>query len=323
MNLYYDIFNRRIQVGDLLLINKEHTKRTYTHRLFLAKVNEEYGLDFTSPILNNFYNDDNIFDCYKIKDSTGEILKIYESGYVSPVLLGKKNMWDDDCITDILGRPIYAGDFIMYLDSYSKLVHNHIKYGIVIDPKHIFNEKSTVSKINHVYKIVDKEFFEENIYNSLLSEYKKHQYLQINNTDKELEQGDVFRTNNNLYIYIGEYNFDIICNNTSIDFSDKVKDAESKKHKVYLKFDLNRTKAVNLYNSLNNFQCSQEQITSYIKSSGISSYFTASFGMPNVYKFDISKKRRGVYMGSIYFPYKIDCTYINKSNNLEISYKFF
>lgn len=320
MNLYHDIFNRKIQVGDLLLINTNHTKVTYTHLLCLARVNEDYGIKW--PVLRGCYNDDNIFDCYKIEDLTGDILKIYESGFVSPFLLGTKNMWDVDCITDILGRPVYAGDFIMYIDSYTKLSFNHIKYGIVIDAKHIFNENSTVSKVNHVFKIQDKNEVEEKIYSSIISEYKQFQYLQINKVNKELECGDVYRTNNNMYIYVGEYIFNVLVNNPNIHFNKRVEDLVSKKHKVYLKLNLNVKKAVNLYNSLKTFQCSQEQISKYISTSGISNYSIYLFGMPNVYEFDITEKRRGMYLDSVYFPYNIDSYYTNEES-IEAYYKFF
>lgn len=322
MNLYRDIFNRKIQVGDLLLVNTKHTKVTQTHLLCLVKVNEDYGLEVVSPVLKECYNDDNIFDCYKIKDSTGDILSIYESGYISPVLLGTKNMWDDDCITDILGRPVHAGDFIMYLDSYSKLVFNHVKYGIVIDSKHIFNENSTISKVNHVFKIQDRNSIEEPIYNRLISEYKQFQYLQINKVNKELECGDVYRTNNNMYIYVGEYTFNVLADNPNLHFTKRIEDLVLKKHKVYLKLNLNVKKAVNLYNSLKTYQCSQEQINKYISTSGISNYAMYLFGMPNVYEFDITDRRRGMYLDSVYFPYSIDSYYTNKKS-IEVYYTFF
>lgn len=322
MNLYREIFNKEIQPGDLLLINIKHTKVTLTHFLCLVKVNKDYSLEFANPVLKQYYNDDNIFDCYKIKDSTGELLKIYESGYVSPVLLGTKNMWDYDCVTDILGRPIYAGDFIMYLDNYSTFVLNHIKYGVVVDSKHIFNEKSTISKVNHVFKIPDRDEVEERVYNSLVSEYKQFQYLQINKVNKELEPGDVYRTNNRMYIYIGEYTFNILSNNSNLHFTSKIVDLMSKKHKVYLKLNLNVKKAVNLYNSLRTCQCSQEEISKYISTSGISNYAMYLFGMPNVYEFDITEKRRGVYLETIYFPYNIDSVYIGNNKSIKVYYKF-
>lgn len=160
-----------------------------------------------------------------------------------------------DIFTEILGRPLYIGDFVMYKKKNAQFTARGVEYGIVVDQRHILTKFNTLKKVDLVYKVDVRTSEEDAVYKEIVSLY--NQRMKDGRkvaTHKELHIGDVYVRGAYTYIYIGKYH---IKSNKDVRYSNVVKH-------VYLRLDTKRQKVAKLLIEMKNGNFSN--LDSYIQS---------------------------------------------------------
>ena len=329
--VYIDKYNREVKPGDYILfimdtLGIQHGMCTGQ----VAKISDINFLEFPAYYSDKFdfvvntlkerYTSSTVYKilCYKLEKVDSEILDKFNNGYLSKYLLSDDYEDDSNKLYDILGRDLYIGDFVCFTKSNSDI--NTLDYGIVIDEKHIFTSKGVKKRAKAVFKLkslIDKE---KEIYYNIKSEYKKYQNTKIINNSfiKQITPGDIFRSNNSLYLYVGRYIFHatVVPNNninsylmSKLGFSPNVNEINNTLVDLYLKIDYSTKKGKLLYENLKNNTATQEDITNFILSSSSPMYDTAKITVFNAYKFNLSVKKLGFYFDHIDFNFNCGVTY--------------
>lgn len=306
---YNDIYNRKINVGDYILINPTCNRPINLSSLKLMRVPHNIPIDCT-------------VECYKIANPTHEFIELYnqtDNDFESQVDVYRLN--------EIFGRDLMAGDFVLALTGTNNFIKQNVYYGMVIDNKHILTLNGIIKKIPYVFKLDNLIKEEEEIYQELVYYYKDYQQRMIQNVNKELEVGDIFEKNKLLYIYFGEYVFNVITDDKSIDLSPDVKKYMNEYQKVFLRVDKRTKKSLLFYDLLIKGDLTPKEMSDYIVSCGLSNYTKQCLGLPNCYIFNVSKKRLGIFKENITInlpPYSVfDITYNNVNRKSTISFLFY
>ena len=323
MYIFNEVYERNVNPGDYIIfnVNKYHGMS----HMVMVRVNDNSSLisnisysSLSNPNdLDSYLNNKNLSDsfynlyCYKIENLDIESLISFNNGYVTDVL--QRNSFDfEGDIYDIFGRQICLGDFVFFVEENRELNKKNIKYGMVIDKNYVFTDKGILKKVRASYKITAPIDIEKRICRNILENYKLLQQNMISskNTDffEKRKRGDVFRYNNNLYVYVGTSVYNVNYNNNKISiFSNSVIDKINQNVDLFFRIDIKTNKGRELFSGLQKNIINQEDITNYIIESGLTHYYP--FGNPRVYKFDLSKKRAGDYIGHINFDFNLDSSF--------------
>lgn len=201
---------------------------------------------------------------------------------------------EQDRITEIFGRPLSVGDFVMYRKNNVNFTKRGIEYGVVMDTQHILCYPDKIVKAKLVYKIEARTKEEDSLYKIIVDNYKDKQIRVLQNLEHTgLEIGDIFRKRNTAYVYMGEYLYTL----------EKEVCYSSRPHKkrfrirsaviqLYLRVNLETKSGQVLFNQLK--QCDLTGIADYIqKNSMIVKEFPRCFTM------NLSKIRQGEYLGNL------------------------
>lgn len=306
---YNDIYNRKINIGDYILVNPTCNRPIDLSALKLMQVPSFVPIDCS-------------IECYKIENPTHEFIQMY-----TQIDNNFGNKTDVYRLNEIFGRDLVAGDFVLALVGTNNFIKKNVYYGMVIDNKHILTLNGIIKKIPYVFKLDSLITEEEEIYKKLVYYYRDYQQRSIQNVNKELEVGDVFEKNKILYIYFGEYVFNAMADDNVINFSPEVKKYMNEYQKVFLRIDKTTKKSLLFYESLKNGSLTTKGMSDYIASCSLSSYVIKSLGLPNCYIFNVSKKRLGVFKENIainFPPYSVfDTTYNNIKKTFRLSFLFY
>lgn len=305
---YNDIYNRKIDIGDYILVNPTCNRPIDLSTLKLMKVSDYIPIDCS-------------IECYKIENPTNELIQMYNQE--DNIFENKIDIYK---LNEILGRDLVAGDFVLALIGTNNFIKKNVYYGMVIDNKHILTLNGIIKKIPYVFKLDSLIKEEEEIYQELVYYYRDYQQRSIQNINKQLEVGDVFEKNKLLYIYFGEYVFNVSSDNNFINFSPDVKKYMNEYQKVFLRIDKTTRKSLLFYESLKNGSLTPMDISDYIASCSLSNYNLQCLGLPNCYIFNVSKKRLGVFKENITInlpPYSVfDVSFGRKTKSI-ISFLFY
>lgn len=252
----FDRYGRPIGIGDYVLMTSSFTGNDrkmsvgrvvdITGDSLLVQRSKKEGKEKLGHFLNSQSS-------YKIEVNNVELLEKFVlndggfgAGQATPYII------------DILGRKLNLGDLVLYMQGYDFTI-NKLRYGILIDNKHILEYPNLIRKVGLVYKIEKPAKEEVKIYKSLSNSYnimlkKKAEaapFAKGKNNINNLQTGDIFRKGNIVYMYIGKYFYENIKDDVSVrgklnkGFNTSGMDVD-----LYFYFNLVKARSVSLYEDL-------------------------------------------------------------------------
>lgn len=307
---FLELFNRKILPNDYLLINKNGTIKINMSKLMLVQVDNNLECRYVkeSPLCLASVH------CYKLENISDELLSYLDKPNEYKLSL--------NTIKDIYNRNIKAGDFVYSL-SFNYFKKDELVYGLVIDSNHIFIGNNTIKKVSNVFKIESCNQYEKIIYNDLVYNYNDYLQRRTFHADKKLEVGDVFETNSYLYIYCGDYMFNVYSDEDYIiRYSNSILDTKDEYHQVFLKLKKSVIKHMDFYRDYSYGWLGEKDVSNFISSCGLSNSSIHNLGLPNCYKFDLSLSHLGVFKENIGICRRPNSKFLVKYDNRKIEVDF-
>lgn len=320
---YSEIYGRILRVGDYVLFTDSPYKSL--QYLILGKVGFSLGTLGVEYYINSSCKFSvSISECYKIEGCDTELLekcwkegRDYKEVYVPDCFLYKEIKLDKiKCMLDVFGREVKIGDFVGYMDNTNL---SQMYYGIVIDNMHVLDNHN-VKKRAVLVCLVTKPVKEElQIYNNICSYNNQSVYFKLKNTSVitmkhaacNRNVGDMYRKGNIIYLYLGRYAYSYMQHSYDVKSNlDKLKGIYVMDMELYIAMNL-ETKA------------GQKSYAALLKGdiTGFEDFLKVSRcqKFPSQYKYDISSRTLGEYIGDSHYKPKDEYLVLYKNT---VCYRF-
>lgn len=205
--------------------------------------------------------------------------------------------------TELLGRSLSLGDFVLCRRSTKYLTKDSLLYGVVVDTSHILTERGIRVKVGIVYKIEKPTKEEVLIHKKILTSFQNEQTLAVKGVNEGLRKGNLYKNGNKVYVYCGDYKLKVVRYNKlqSNNFiSNQVWDLMGKdRFSLYIQIDCTKKLCQAFLDKLLSGNFTQEDISDYLSCKGSKLKLEYPVSLPHTYVFDKNTVLLGNYYGNI------------------------